>query len=124
MLSEISDEYLSTFNRKIQTQIYNELRNDYAFPRAVCRSLSELFNSYLDLYLGGQRSEGQVIFPAVSRDVPPGIPVNEMHLVPVKLTLYDPDDCSAATQQEHSTYTHNSDVDLSGRSGDEECRLL
>jgi hypothetical protein len=26
----ISKEYLSTFNRKIQTQIYTELHNDYA----------------------------------------------------------------------------------------------
>ncbi|MHC1599547.1 MAG: DUF1670 domain-containing protein [Candidatus Methanospirareceae archaeon] len=40
---EVSNENLSTFNRRIETQFYNELRRDYAFPRAVCRSLSELF---------------------------------------------------------------------------------
>lgn len=96
----VMEEYLSTFNRRIQTQLYNELRSDYAFPRAVCRSLSELFESYFDLYLGSQRKEGQVIFHAISKDVPPGVPVKEMHLIPVRLTLYEPDDCSALTQQE------------------------
>jgi len=100
MSLEISKEYLSTFNRQIQTQLYNELRQDYSFPRAVCRSLSNLFSSYLDLYYGGQRKEGQVIFHAASKEVPPGVPVEEMHLVPVRLTLYEPDDCTTKSQQE------------------------
>ena len=96
---EVSREFLSTFNRSVETQLYNELRRDYAFPRAVCRSLSELLISYLDLY-SAQRKEGQIIFHAVSRSVPPGIPVEEMHLIPVRLTLYDPEDCASKTQQE------------------------
>ena len=100
MIREISREYLSTFNRQIQTQLYNELRHDYAFPRAVCRSLSELFGTYLDLYFSSQRKEGQVIFHAVSKDVPPGVPVEEMHLVPVKLTIYESNDCTARDQQD------------------------
>ena len=99
MLIEISKEYISTFNRQIQTQIYNELRHDYSFPRAVCRSLSELFTSYIDLYFSSQRKEGQIVFYAPSKDVPPGVPVEEMHLVPVKLSLYEPDDCAAKNQQ-------------------------
>lgn len=100
MVKEVSKEYLSTFNRQIGQQLYNELRRDYAFPRAVCRSLSDLFKTYLDLYYGSQRAEGQVIFHAVSRDVPPGVPVDEMHLVPVKLTLYASEDCASKTQSE------------------------
>jgi hypothetical protein len=100
MSLEISKEYLSTFNRQIQTQLYNELRHDYSFPRAVCRSLSDLFGSYLDLYFSSQRKEGQIIFHAVSIDVPPGVPVEEMHLVPVKLSFYEPDDCTVRNQQE------------------------
>jgi DNA-binding MarR family transcriptional regulator len=100
MSLEISKEYLSTFNRQIQTQLYNELRHDYSFPRAVCRSLSDLFGSYLDLYFSSQRKEGQIIFHAVSKDVPPGVPVEEMHLVPVKLSFYEPDDCTVRNQQE------------------------
>ncbi len=99
VLMEVSREFVSTFNRRVETQLYNELRRDYAFPRAVCRSLSELLTSYLDLY-SAQRREGQIVFHAVSRSVPPGIPVEEMHLIPVKLTLYDPEDCAAKTQQE------------------------
>jgi hypothetical protein len=100
MSLEISKEYLSTFNRQIQTQLYNELRHDYSFPRAVCRSLSDLFGSYLDLYFSNQRKEGQIIFHAVSKYVPPGVPVEEMHLVPVKLSFYEPEDCTARNQQE------------------------
>jgi hypothetical protein len=100
MSLEISKEYQSTFNRQIQTQLYNELRHDYSFPRAVCRSLSDLFGSYLDLYFSSQRTEGQIIFHAVSKDVPPGVPVEEMHLVPIKLSLYEPDDCTIRNQQE------------------------
>lgn len=100
MVVEVSNEYLSTFNRRIEPQFYNELRRDYAFPRAVCRSLSELFVTYLDLYFGSQRKEGQVIFHAVSKEVPPGVPVEEMRLVSVKLTLYAPEDCSCKTQHE------------------------
>ena len=100
MVVEVSREYLSTFNRQIGRQLYNELRRDYAFPRAVCRSLSELFKAYLDLYFGGERAGGQVVFHAVARDVPPGVPVEEMHLVPVRLTLYDPGDCAIGGQKE------------------------
>ena len=83
MSLKISKEYLSTFKRRIQTQIYNEIRRDYSFPRIICRTLSELFNSYFDLYFSSQRKEGQIIFSAVSRDVPPGVPVEEMHLIPI-----------------------------------------
>jgi hypothetical protein len=100
MVGEVSNEYLATFNRRLETQFYNELRRDYAFPRAVCRSLSELLVTYLDLYFGGQRKEGQVIFHAVSKEVPPGVPVDEMQLLSIKLTLYAPEDCSCKTQHD------------------------
>ena len=100
MSLKISKEYLSTFNRRIQTQIYNEIRRDYSFPRIICRTLSELFNSYFDLYFSSQRQEGQIIFHAVSKDVPPGVPVEEMHLVSIRLTLYEADDCIIKNQQE------------------------
>lgn len=38
MSPEILKEYLLTFNRQIQTQLYNELWHDYSFPREICRS--------------------------------------------------------------------------------------
>ena len=58
MVVEVSREYLSTFNRQIGQQLYNEIRRDYASPRGVCRSLSELFKSHLDLHFGGERAGG------------------------------------------------------------------
>ena len=100
MVLNISKEYLSTFKRQLQTQLYNEIMHDYSFPRAVCRSLSELFISYTDLYLNDQRKEGQITFHGVSKDVPAGVPVEEMNLVSVNITIYDPDDCKAKNQQE------------------------
>lgn len=74
--------------------------HDYSFPRAVCRSRAELFISYIDLYFSNHRKEGQIIFHAVSKDVPPGVPVDEMNLVSVNITIYDPDDCKVKDQQE------------------------
>jgi len=66
----------------------------------VCKSLTELFISYFDLYFGNQRNEGQIVFHAVSKDVSSGVPVDEMNLIPVKITIYDPDDCTVKDQQE------------------------
>jgi hypothetical protein len=100
MCAGISKKYLSTFNRQLQTQLQNELIHDYAFPHAVCKSLSELFISYFDLYFGNQRKEGQIVFHGVSKDVPSGVAVDEMDLIPVKITIYDPDDCTVKDQQE------------------------
>jgi len=55
MVVKIPKEYLSTFNRQLQTQLYNELMQDYSFPRAVCRSLSEfpMRQSFDVIKLGG-----------------------------------------------------------------------
>ena len=41
-----------------------------------------------------------MIFQAVSKEVPPGVPVDEMQLVSVKLTLYAREDCSCKTQHD------------------------
>ncbi len=90
--AEIREEFLSTFNRRIEQQMYSELRREYEFPRAVCRSLTSMFKHYVDLYMGGIRGEGEIVFQAVSTEVPPGVPVEEMFLKPVKLTVYSPND--------------------------------
>ena len=100
--TQVSVTFKSTFNRRLERQIHNEIRRDYEFPPAVCRALSETFMKYMDLYSGGIRGEGEIIFHAVSRDVPPGVPVEEMHLIPVKLRVYEPDDnivCSSQFQK-------------------------
>jgi len=100
--TQVNDTFKSTFNRRLERQMHNEIRRDYEFPPAVCRSMSETFMKYMDLYNGGSRGEGEIIFQAISRKVPPGVPVEEMHLVPVKLRVYSPEDniiCSTRFQK-------------------------
>jgi hypothetical protein len=99
MRVEINQEYISVFKRQLSQQLYQEFCSEYAFPRAVSRSLSELFVGYIDLYFGTRRREGQIIFHGIRRDVPPGVKVEEMHLKPVLLTLYDPQDCCCRDQK-------------------------
>ena len=99
MRAEIRQEYLSVYKRQLSQQLYQEFCSEYAFLRAVSRSLSELFAGYIDLYFGAQRGEGQIIFHGIRRDVPPGVKVEEMHLKPVRLTLYDPQDCLCKDQK-------------------------
>lgn len=100
--NQVNVTFRSTFNRRLERQLHNEIRRDYEFPPAVCRALSDTFMKYIDLYSGGSRGEGEIIFHAVSREVPPGVPVEEMHLVPVKLRVYEPEDnivCSTQFQK-------------------------
>ena len=42
-LPSISRDYRSLMKRTVEEQLYNELRQDYGFPRAICRSLRDLF---------------------------------------------------------------------------------
>lgn len=100
MQTDIRQEYISVFKRQLSQQLYQEFCSEYAFPRAVSRSLSELFSGYIDLYFGTQREEGQIIFHGICKDVPPGVKVEQMHLKPVRLTLYDPQDCCCRDQRE------------------------
>ena len=92
--------FVSVYKRSIRSQLFNQLRVDYEFPRAVCESLCELFLQYVDLYLGQQHQMGQVVYYAISREVPPGVVVEQMHLLPVRLTLYASEDCSCSDQRQ------------------------
>jgi len=58
----IHPKYLSVFRHTIAQQIHVELEQDYQFPRAICRSLTDLFTSYLDIYFGSQRNPNQIVF--------------------------------------------------------------
>jgi len=99
MRVEVNEEYISVFKRQLSQQLYQEFCSEYAFPRAVSRSLSELFSGYIDLYFGTQRGEGQIIFHGICKDVPPGVRVEQMDLKAVRLTLYDPQDCVCKDQK-------------------------
>jgi len=95
----IHPRYISTFRHTIAQQINSELEEDYQFPKAICRSLTELFTDYLDVYFGGQRNPNQIVFNCISYMVPPGVSSKEAKTVPVKLTIFDPDDLIIASNQ-------------------------
>jgi hypothetical protein len=84
--------YISLIHRTIETQMVAELMEDYAFAAAIARSLKNLFLSYLNTYLGSDRTSGQLLYRAIPADVPPGVEVAKIKTLPVLLTLYDPSD--------------------------------
>ena len=93
----INQKYLSVFRHTIAQQINVELEQDYQFPRAICRSITDLFTSYLDIYFGGQRNPNQIVFNCIAFTVPPGVPSKEATTIPVKLTVLDSDDIKVAS---------------------------
>ena len=97
--TNLHPRYMSTFQHTIAQQIYTELEDDYQFPKAICRSLTELFTDYIDVYFGGQRNPNQIVFNCVSYTVPPGVSAEEAKTIPVKLTVFDADDLLVASQQ-------------------------
>ena len=72
------------------------LLNEYKFPRAICRVLSDDFLGYFDLYGGGRRSENEIMFHAVAKDVPAGVKIAEARLVTVRLRVIDLEEDAAA----------------------------
>jgi hypothetical protein len=88
-------------HRSIKEQMFNQLKIDYGFPNAICRSLTDMFEKHLELYLGKNLGEGQILYRAVGMGVPPGTKHNEMNLVAVKLTLFSPEDIKYASISQH-----------------------
>lgn len=86
------EKFRSTRTNTITEQLYTDMREDYGFPPAVCRSLAENFLDIMDLYYGGERNPGQVIYNAASSSVPAGRPREEVRTIPVQLTIFDPHD--------------------------------
>jgi hypothetical protein len=93
------EKFKSIRSNTISEQLYTDLREDYGFPPAVCRSLAENFLDIMDLYYGGERDPGQVIYNAASSDVPAGRPREDVRTVPVQLTLFDPKDIDIVVEQ-------------------------
>ena len=86
------EKFRSTRSNTISEQLYTDMREDYGFPPAVCRSLAENFLDIMNLYYGGERNPGQVIYNAASSSVPAGRPREDVRTVPVQLTVFDPKD--------------------------------
>jgi len=96
--TNISRDYISLSKRTVEDQLYNELIQDYGFPRAICRSLRDLFFSYFDLYLGADRADGQLIFRAIPSNVPPGVKTEEVKTHAVRLTIFSLEDINYASK--------------------------
>ena len=62
-----------------------------AFPWATCRSLVQLMYEFVEDNYGNLRNDTQIIYHAVSSDEPHGKPMERLRLVPVTLTLLQPD---------------------------------
>jgi hypothetical protein len=75
-----------------EQQLFKELEDEYGFPRATCRSLVQLMHEFIEDNYGNLRNDNQIIYHAVSSDEPPGKPLDRLRLVPVKLTISQPDD--------------------------------
>lgn len=86
------EKFRSTRENTISEQLYTDLREDYGFSPAVCRSLAEQFLDIMDLYYSGERKPGQVIYNAASSRIPAGRPREDVQTVPVQLTVFDPQD--------------------------------
>jgi hypothetical protein len=82
-----------------EQQLFNELENEYGFPRATCRSLVQLMHEFVEDNYGNLRNDTQIIYHAVSSDEPPGKPLERLRLVPVKLTISQPDDADILKSQ-------------------------
>lgn len=104
--SDIREEFWGVFRHTIDQQIYVDLQEDYGFPRAVCRSLVELFHEYIDLYFGPQRAANQVVYHVAAAYVPPGVPTDEMRTVPVKLTIFDQEDVETVSRSGQKGLLH------------------
>jgi hypothetical protein len=101
IVNAVSRDYVSIVKRTIEEELNYTLQTDYGFPKAICRSLVELFMQHFDLYTPGQLREGQLIYRAASYDVPPGNRMEEMKTVPIKLTLFSPEDLELASESQN-----------------------
>lgn len=97
-LTKIDKGYVSLVQRTVETQMNAELMEDYEFPNAICRSLTELFMSYFNTYIGQDKAEGQMIYRAIPENVPPGIEVAKIKTIPVRLTVTETSDIEIASK--------------------------
>lgn len=75
-----------------EQQLFHQLEDEYGFSRAICRSLVHLMHEFIDDNYGNLRADTQIVYHAVHKDEPPGKSLNELKLMPVKLTVSSPED--------------------------------
>ena len=100
-INDIDKNYVSIAKRTIEEELYYTLQTDYGFPKAICRSLVDLFMGYFNTYTPDQLMEGQLIYRAASYDVPLGNKVEEMKTLAIKLTIFSPEDLELASKSQN-----------------------
>jgi uncharacterized protein YerC len=84
--------YKGPWVRSAQQRLFQTLEDDYAFPRATCRSLVNLMWDFVNETFGEKLHEGQIVFHAAAASEPPGKRIFETKTVPVHLTFHDRND--------------------------------
>ena len=103
---KVDKGYASLVQRTVETQMMAELMEDYGFPNAICRSLTEMFMTYFNTYIGQERGEGQITYRAIPENVPPGIEVVKIKTLPVRLTVVENSDIELASESQDKLLKH------------------
>lgn len=87
--NDIASDYTSLAKITVESQLDNDLLQDYGLPRMICQSRVDFFSSYFDLYRGADRSDGQLIYRVIPSTLPPtNVKTEEVITLPVRLSLY------------------------------------
>ena len=89
----------NTRKKTNKQQLYNELEDEYGFPPATCHSLVQLMNEFVEDNYGNLRNDIHIIYHAVRSDEPPEKPLDCLRLIPVLLTISQPDDADILRSQ-------------------------
>jgi hypothetical protein len=96
-LKQLLYEPLSRERGDTWAEFWAELEADFALSPVKLRALREILEE-LSTTLSEQRPDGEVIYWAVSFREPAGKPLEACQLVPVRLTLWDPQDMPSSEE--------------------------
>ncbi len=96
---EDTKSHTNTWEKTNEQQFYNELEDEYGFPPATCRSLVQLMHEFVEDNYGNLRNDIHIIYHAVRNDEPPEKPLDRLQLIPVLLTISQPDDADILRSQ-------------------------
>ncbi|HDQ07976.1 MAG TPA: DUF1670 domain-containing protein [Methanoculleus sp.] len=101
-MAPLTNDFSALKNAWLKTkehQLLRLLEEEYAFDRPVCRSLVHLMHEFSEEYYGWQRGDQQIIYEAVALREPSGKPMDDLATIPVKLTVFHPDDTEVLMQE-------------------------
>lgn len=106
-VQKINSDLRGIFQKSIKNSLEVTLQQDYGFPNAICRSLSDLFEELVEVYFGAKRGPYQITFPATDISVPPGRAIKDLPTKMVTLTMFDDEDVKLASEQGmHALFLH------------------